>query len=287
MKKTVILITSFMLFFTIFIFKNIDIYASEYRDFSYEKQGGNIRILKYTGKNKKVVIPDKIQGKKVTSIKEGAFNNCKNLKELTLGKNVKSLGVDIESLGNLYSSLENGESIAKTICDECIKLENINVKKNNTKFKAKNGVLYSKSGKEILIYPSGKKNGKFKIPNKVVKIKAAAFSNSKHLVKVSLGNNVTDIEQGAFWKSGITSFEVPDNTDYIGNECFAFCKKLKKVNIGKKLRWFELNHFWGCANLQKINLNKIMVTCQSKCNFARLKATETSGGVKSVENGVL
>ena len=53
---------------------------------------GTLSIKKYTGKGDTVAIPPAIQGKRVTSIGNGAFKNCTNLTSVTIPGNVPNIG---------------------------------------------------------------------------------------------------------------------------------------------------------------------------------------------------
>ena len=63
-----------------------------YDDFVYEEEENGITIIKYRGEDKEVVIPDKINGTKVTAIGDSAFRNCENLTDITLPESVTSIG---------------------------------------------------------------------------------------------------------------------------------------------------------------------------------------------------
>ena len=67
--------------------------AATYKDFTYKKtnNGKEIQITKYRGKNEKVVIPQKIAGKKVTSIGVKAFAGSNKVKMVIIPKTVKRI----------------------------------------------------------------------------------------------------------------------------------------------------------------------------------------------------
>ncbi|MBQ8930952.1 MAG: leucine-rich repeat protein, partial [Ruminiclostridium sp.] len=53
---------------------------------------GTAEIVKYTGNATELTLPTDINGKKISSIAEGAFANCKTLKKLTFSYNVTAIG---------------------------------------------------------------------------------------------------------------------------------------------------------------------------------------------------
>ncbi len=61
--------------------------------FSYEaNEDGGITITKYRGSDAQVVVPDTIDGKKVTSIGGHAFYNCESLTSVTIPDSMTSIG---------------------------------------------------------------------------------------------------------------------------------------------------------------------------------------------------
>lgn len=89
----------------------------------YNKNKKTVTLKKVYGKKlKKAVVPDTVKYKgvvyKITSIASDAFKNCKQLNEVTVGKNVTSIG--------------------KNCFKNCVKLKKINVKTNNLRKVGKN-----------------------------------------------------------------------------------------------------------------------------------------------------
>ncbi|MBR7005314.1 MAG: leucine-rich repeat domain-containing protein [Candidatus Methanomethylophilaceae archaeon] len=63
----------------------------EYEDYTTVGIDG-VKITKYTGSDKDVVIPDFIDGKKVLAIGDNAFKNNKDITSVTFGKYVRTVG---------------------------------------------------------------------------------------------------------------------------------------------------------------------------------------------------
>ena len=82
-----------------------------------------------------------------------------------------------------------------------------------------------------------------KIGNGVIEIGDQAFSCCKSLSKVTLGNSVKTIGDCAFESTLITEIVIPDSIEYIGCEAFYYCNSLKKVEIGKSISYVHVGAF--------------------------------------------
>ncbi|MCL1903418.1 MAG: leucine-rich repeat domain-containing protein [Oscillospiraceae bacterium] len=172
-----------------------------------------------------VTLPDSL-----TSIGYVAFMDCKKLTEVTLPKNVTSIGYsafascDALAEVNLPKSLV---SIDKNAFVNCKSLSDIKVDIDNENFSASNGVLFNKDKSVLYIYPRGKTETTYKIPNTVKKIETRAFELSKNLTSIDIPDNVTDI------------------CDY----AFKDCERLRTVTIGSIKAWTYYGAFDGCRRI--------------------------------------
>ena len=102
-------------------------------------------------------------------------------------------------------------------------LRTIKVSKKSKKFKARGSVLFSKDGKTLYVYPTGRSAKKYRIPGKVTKIGNNAFMGAD-IRKIVLGNRVTVIGKQAFqdstvsedWLSGICKEQETSKNSYSG-----------------------------------------------------------------------
>ena len=83
----------------------------------------------------------------------------------------------------------------------CTLLKAIDVESGHSKFKAVDGVLYSKDGKTLIAYPPGKKETEFTLPESVTTINGMAFNGSDNLAFVYIHGGVTDMSPSAFYGS--------------------------------------------------------------------------------------
>lgn len=100
-------------------------------DYKYFLQyDGTAQIVGYTSANKQVIIPDQLDGHKVTSIGVGVFNNCRNL-SISIPDSVN----DIDSNPFLF--------------DDDI---NIIISRNHPYLVVNDGVLFSKPDKRSMSF---------------------------------------------------------------------------------------------------------------------------------------
>lgn len=87
--------------------------------------------------------------------------------------------------------------------------------------------------------------------------------------ELSIGENITKIDDFAFAMSNITSVRIGDSVSKIGGSCFYSCYDLKTVEMGNGLTTIEYNMFESCENLTTItigvNVESIGYSCFVDC----------------------
>lgn len=135
-----------------------------------------------------ITIPDS-----VTSIYEWAFAGCTDLVSVTFGKGLEYIGY--------------------WVFDGCVSFSNVTVDKENENFSSdENGVLFNKDKTKLILYPLGKKNSEYIIPDGVTEIGEHAFERSVNLESITIGKNVTKIMNDAFLYCNIS------DVYYLGSE---------------------------------------------------------------------
>ena len=227
-----------------------------YRDIDgvlYTKDLKTIICYPQGKKDEKFVIPSS-----VTSIGDGTFYQCKNLREIILPSSVTSIGnevfwecVNLEEI-TLPSGVTNiGDdvfwvcrsletiilpssvtSIGRRVFTDCSNLREINIAESNKVYRAIDGVLYTKDLKTIIRYPVGKEDKKFVIPSGITSIGDEAFYQCKSLKNITLPPSVTSIGKGAFWVCrSLETIILPSSVTSIGNGVFSCCENLQQINI--------------------------------------------------------
>ena len=154
-----------------------------------------------------ITLPDSL-----THISGQAFNACRNLKTIKIGRNVQ----EIAPIMMLF------ECKADVIIDEA-----------NPYYMVENGVLYSKD-KKVLKACLKTFTGEFVVDSQVEKIAPNAFNNQK-ITKVTIPENVKEIERAAFTQcKKLQSAEIANGVTTIGERAFERCQNLNSINIDKK-----------------------------------------------------
>ncbi|QTE70022.1 leucine-rich repeat domain-containing protein [Clostridiales bacterium FE2011] len=99
-------------------------------------------------------------------------------------------------------------------------------------YKTIDGVLYSKDGKSLLLYPESKEDEHFDVPAGVECIAKHAFCGNDYLKTVSLPIGLKTLEDYAF--SGCTSLQsiaLPLTVTHIGVDAFYCCLALERVSL--------------------------------------------------------
>lgn len=113
----------------------------------------------------------------------------------------------------------------------CLNLEFITVDLNSENYKSIDGVLFSKDGKTLVMYPIGKKGSSYNIPN-----------------------FVTDIGVLSFRQSSLESLQIPANVTIIKDHALSECRNLKKLYISNGLTSMEYGAeaLRGCVSLEEV-----------------------------------
>ena len=202
---------------------------------NYNIENNEIIIEKYIGEDIEVDIPNEIDGKLVTTIKDYAFSRCVNLRFI-----------------DIPSSIIKIEDDAFYDCD---KLSKIYVNENNKNYIDEDGVLFNKDKSILINYPIGKYYKTYKIPDTVITIGNSAFRNNTNLESIEIPNTVTKIGNNAFnYCIKLNSINIPSTVTEIGDYAFSLCSSLKNIEIPNTVTKIGDNAFRWCSGLTEINV---------------------------------
>ena len=148
--------------------------------------------------------------------------------------------------------------------NECAKIKNIFVNENNTTFSSLDGVLYSKDGKTLIRYCTGRDAEEFIVPDHVEAIGFCAFSGCNFLKKVTLNDEIKDLKEQIFYLcQSLSEVNIPEGIVEIPDHAFASCPSLKSITIPDSVEVIGQYAFSGCSALEEISLNKVKVVKNS------------------------
>jgi len=246
---------------------------------------GTVRIIGLYGENAitKVVIPEEIDGKKVTEIGSDVFIGCIKLERVEIPNTVKTIGEQAFSGG------------------AC--LNYISVAEGNPYFSSVDGVLYSENGSQLYAVPSAYR-GMYVLPDGVTSVHIEAFSGCKNLetVKISAGASLSRNGNGEefynFFRDckNLSAIIVEDgHPEYMSADGVLYSKDGKTLLVAppaiegvytmpEEVERISSYGFWNCENLEQIylssNLREIGACAFSGCGA--LNALEIPEGVTAV-----
>lgn len=210
-------------------------------DYSYEiLNDGTLRLYQYEGTDTNIVVPDTIDGRKVTvlgnstfqyctqasdiesvtlpdsltTIEKNAFYNCEKLKSVTIPPNVSSIGLAAFVEGLSESSLTE-----------------IKVDPENPYFSEKDGVVFSKDGTKLIVFPSGR-SGDYQIPDGTVSVGDYAFYYCVNVSSITVPGSVRSLGEGAFGNcSSLTKAVLKEGLEEIGEYAFQSSSGIRDIII--------------------------------------------------------
>lgn len=260
-------------------------------DFNYSITDDAVTVVKYTGSDADVTIPDKIEGLDVTKLGEAFLNNktltsvkmpdtlieianyafrgCDKLTTVKFGKNVEKLGVWV---------FEGNKSLESVTLPEKLKIINQGDFRSCTSLTEVNipeGVTEIGWG----AFTGCSALTEIKLPETLKNIEQLAFSDCSKLKTVNLGENITSIGYLAFENDvslesitlpeGLTSLSgtfgncsalkqvnIPESVTVVGNGTFSGCSALREIEIPEGVTEFGDAVFSDCTSLEKLDLPK-------------------------------
>ena len=190
----------------------------------------------------------------VTLIDSDAFSRCNSLTDLYIGSSLSSIGTRAFS--------------------DCSSLKTISLSENNEAYKIVDGVLLTKDGTTLAVYPLGSERIGYDIPYGVTTIPQNAFAGCKNLVGVTIPDSVTTIGEFAFRFCGLVSVTVPESVTSLGAGAFIGCENLVRVNILSDFNINNIKVFSNCPAIRCVTLGKAVTLISSSSFFDSSEITD-------------
>ncbi len=168
----------------------------------------------------------------LTRLGQGTFSSCSAIRSVEIPEGVVSVNgtfsmCDKMETVSLPASLKTSDWLGFT----GESLQEINVAAGSTDYRSVDGVLYSKDGKRLVLYPSGRQ-GPFTIPA-----------------------GVTEITQSAFgWNSKLEALTIPEGVTSLESTLLQSCMEMKTVNLPASLTTIEDMALPGYGVLSRIDM---------------------------------
>lgn len=274
-------------------------------NFEYTTSGLTCTITGYTGDDETVYIPERIAGKKVVAVKEGAFKGKSvvniefngNFSDISLGDGVFS---NMSSL--VYVKLPQGlTKIPNKAFYDCKKLTHVTIP--STVQSIGDYAFYNCSA---LVYSGAGEGDGMILPTDLLKVGKYAFYGCNAITKLTLNDKLESIEEYAFNKaSNLKTLIVGEASllTTIGDHAFDSAKiesttsnkiifpKLENIGkyafannssyfnyfyLGKSVKMVDDYAFSGCGNLTTVHYDKdIALTSMGKGVFFNDSALAT------------
>ncbi|GAT63022.1 leucine-rich repeat protein [Paludibacter jiangxiensis] len=170
----------------------------------------------------------------VTSIGDGAFEECSMLTSINIPFSVTSIGSSAFAFCDKITNINISSSVT-FIGDQAFyyneALAFISVDSNNLNYSSNDGVLFNKAQTTLIQYPWKKPGVAYDIPLSVASIGDYAFSGTA-LTSISIPRSVTSIRHSAFANcDALISITIPSSVTSIGSNAFFGCAALNSLSV--------------------------------------------------------
>ena len=244
----------------------------------YVSDGSITGLTSHGGTFTEIVIPEVIDGVKITSIASEAFVGRRSLTNVVIGDSVTSIGsyafYDCDSLTSVVIG-DSVTSIGEGAFYCCQSLRSITIPFVGASINASSGYDqvfgyifgYNTNGysNPTYQYSSENINYYYHIPSSLKtvvitsgeSIASNAFYNCNSLTNITISNTVKSIESRTFYDcSSLTSIVIPDSVTSIGEESFEGCSSLTSIVIPDSVTSIGNRTFLGCSSLSSIEVGE-------------------------------
>lgn len=169
----------------------------------------------------------------VTHIDTGCFYQCTRLTSVNIPSKTYYIGLhafkDCAQLSTVINIPATTEYMDPAAFVGCYGVTAINVASANPTYKSISGVVFSKDGKKLLMYPSGKAEA-YTIPGTVTSVGGYAFRKAG-AISVTIPPSVTRLGIESFEESAITRLALPATLEDVSWDAFKGCYNLKTITI--------------------------------------------------------
>ena len=222
--------------------------------------------------------------KSTTYIGNSAFKDCTSLETFAFGESETpvSFGNSVFSGCIILKTIQLPKTLTAfdgSVFNDCVSLTTIEVDSANPYLQSRNGVLYTKGLTEILFYPKNQDGNLANLPwDTIRKIGVGVFKNNQRITSVTIGAQVTEIGEGAFYGcTALTSVSYAagnQNPLTVGAQAFYGCTKLSSVTLPASTTAIGAEVFYNTA-ITSFELPAALTTIGAK-TFANSSLTSVT-----------
>ncbi len=236
--------------------------------YNYTTNNGTITITQYTGPGGAVIVPDFIDGLKVTGIGTAAFYQVSGMTSVTMGSNLTTIA------DNAYFQCYNlaSATIAGSVTNiglgpfvDCQSLTGISLSSPSEFYSVTNGVLFDKAQTSLIQMPGGF-NGSFTLAAAVTNVGLALIGNTLTSISVDPANLFFASLNGVLFDKSLTylysypggapgAYTVPKAVTTIVSAAFEYSPGITSVTIGTNVTSIGLFALFDCPNLTAITVD--------------------------------
>ncbi len=246
-------------------------------DYTYRILGnGAAEILRYSGRDDAVIIPEALEGHPVTEIGERAFEGCSYVTSVTIPDGVTTIGDYAFAFCRSLISVgipDSVEEIGTASFIGCVELVYVTLP-DGTKSIGRDAFFGCKGLTSIII------------PDGVEEIGGSAFSDCTGLTSVTIPGSVKTLGEFVFSScTGLTSVTLQGLCADIPDFAFSDCKKLTAITIPDGVKAIGHRAFWSCSALTTLIITEGVISigteafgCCSDLLSVRIPASVTTIG---------
>ncbi|MBD5585649.1 MAG: leucine-rich repeat domain-containing protein [Clostridia bacterium] len=232
----------------------------------YRGTESELSVTGFIDEPEEVVIPESVDGIKVTGIARGAFNGCESLKSVKIPLTVTA--------------------ISQGAFKNCPNLIIIEVAPDNPEYLSAGNCIIVKETSTLEIAC----NGSYITEDfSVKKVASGAFEDLDGLEELNFINGLEEIEEDAFKNCiGLKKIALPETLEKLGGCAFLNCTSLTQIDLPQTLKAVEAGTFNGCTSLESLTLPSSVDRIGSSAFYGceSLTSFTVSDGVKEIGEAV-
>jgi hypothetical protein len=133
-------------------------------------------------------------------------------------------------------------------------LTEVTISPSNPAYRVLDGVLFSSTLAELILYPRFKSDTQYAIPQGVEHIGIGAFFGNSFLQSVTMPHTVLTIASEAFASMSIESIVLSESLQTIVTQTFSGSSSLTSIAIPDSVLSIEMRAFYGCNGLTHVSI---------------------------------